>query len=352
MFNDHTAYFKAYAKTLAKQFSEGNESNDTVKKRACDVSPAYKKLITNAFSIERGLSELQQVVLCRRRDYLSFNSPVLVMSDDERDAFDKDTEKVLSRLEYAINRLSSEIVGAVAVADEKKHLSLVVGSLCKHLKCTAKTVAEMRELRLRNTNIQQNVQHLYSLVEAKQQRDQKRDKVLSNPNTSRFSPKQSITTKWSNNKDERSEQSNSYTKNTEPKSTNIPQNDWQNVVTDLETKSDDELSNLTPHDRTQLTAENTRIFERFSHVHAHIEGLETQITEIQRLHGAFAEKIMEQERDIEIINEAALSTSENLNDGNEWIRRAISNSAGRRVVVLFCITVITFTLLFLDWYNP
>ncbi|ETN85354.1 hypothetical protein NECAME_06442 [Necator americanus] len=301
----------------------------------------------------RSLSkEVFKVVLCRRRDYLSFNSPVLVMSDDERDAFDKDTEKVLSRLEYAINRLSSEIVGAVAVADEKKHLSLVVGSLCKHLKYTAKTVAEMRELRLRNTNIQQNVQHLYSLVEAKQQRDQKRDKVLSNPNTSRFSPKQSITTKWSNNKDERSEQSNSYTKNTEPKSTNIPQNDWQNVVTDLETKSDDELSNLTPHDRTQLTAENTRIFERFSHVHAHIEGLETQITEIQRLHGAFAEKIMEQERDIEIINEAALSTSENLNDGNEWIRRAISNSAGRRVVVLFCITVITFTLLFLDWYNP
>ncbi|KIH66834.1 hypothetical protein ANCDUO_02839 [Ancylostoma duodenale] len=118
-------------------------------------------------------------------------------------------------------------------------------------------------------------------------------------------------------------------------------------------------------------AENERMFERFSHVHSHIEGLETQITEIQRLQEAFAEKVcfifvqvniyyfstcsvkvMDQEKDIEIINEAALHTSENLKDGNEWIRQAISNSAGRRVVVLFCIIVITFTLLFLDWYNP
>ncbi|VDM52206.1 unnamed protein product [Angiostrongylus costaricensis] len=87
-------------------------------------------------------------------------------------------------------------------------------------------------------------------------------------------------------------------------------------------------------------------------MHSQIEGLETQIAEIQRLQETFAEKIMDQEKDIEIINEAALHTSENLRDGNEWIRQAISNSAGRRVVVLFCIVVITFTLLFIDWYNP
>uniref|UniRef100_A0A0K0D9F0 t-SNARE coiled-coil homology domain-containing protein n=1 Tax=Angiostrongylus cantonensis TaxID=6313 RepID=A0A0K0D9F0_ANGCA len=87
-------------------------------------------------------------------------------------------------------------------------------------------------------------------------------------------------------------------------------------------------------------------------MHSQIEGLETQIAEIQRLQETFAEKIMDQEKDIEIINEAALQASENLRDGNEWIRQAISNSAGRRVVVLFCIVVITFTLLFIDWYNP
>ncbi|EPB66885.1 hypothetical protein ANCCEY_14025 [Ancylostoma ceylanicum] len=82
-----------------------------------------------------------------------------------------------------------------------------------------------------------------------------------------------------------------------------------------------EFSNPATLDNAQLMAENERMFERFSHVHAHIEGLETQITEIQRLQEAFAEKVMDQEKDIEIINEAALHTSENLKDGNEWIRQ-------------------------------
>ncbi|CAI5452540.1 unnamed protein product [Caenorhabditis angaria] len=83
-----------------------------------------------------------------------------------------------------------------------------------------------------------------------------------------------------------------------------------------------------------------------------IENLEQQISEIQSLSSVFSEKIMDQERDIDIINDLALHTTENLVDGNEWIRKAITNSALRRVILLFCIIVLTFTLLFLDWYNP
>lgn len=83
-----------------------------------------------------------------------------------------------------------------------------------------------------------------------------------------------------------------------------------------------------------------------------IDKLEQQISEIQSLSSVFSEKIMDQERDIDLINDLALHTSENLVDGNEWIRKAITNSALRRVILLFCIVVLSFTLLFLDWYNP
>ncbi|CAL2045478.1 unnamed protein product [Caenorhabditis brenneri] len=83
-----------------------------------------------------------------------------------------------------------------------------------------------------------------------------------------------------------------------------------------------------------------------------VEKLEQQISEIQSLSSVFSEKIMDQERDIDLINDLALHTSENLVDGNEWIRKAITNSALRRVILLFCIVVLSFTLLFLDWYNP
>ncbi|CAI2353971.1 unnamed protein product [Caenorhabditis sp. 36 PRJEB53466] len=78
-----------------------------------------------------------------------------------------------------------------------------------------------------------------------------------------------------------------------------------------------------------------------------IEKLEQQICEIQSL-----STIMDQERDIDLINDLAIHTTENLVDGNEWIRKAITNAAFCRVILLFCIIVLSFTLLFLDWYNP
>ena len=81
-------------------------------------------------------------------------------------------------------------------------------------------------------------------------------------------------------------------------------------------------------------------------------------------------QIFDQEKDIEDLNETAVQITMNIRDGNDWIRQveilqnkprphfkdqyfqAISNSASRRVVILFCIIVMTFTLIFLDWYNP
>ncbi|VDM69542.1 unnamed protein product [Strongylus vulgaris] len=104
----------------------------------------YKKLITDASSVGRDLTALQQVVLGRRRTYLSFNSPFHVMGEAERDAFDKDTKKVLSQLEAAIRRLSSQVDGNALSKDEKKLLSLVVDSLQTYLKRTGKIVTDMR----------------------------------------------------------------------------------------------------------------------------------------------------------------------------------------------------------------
>ncbi|KAL6743039.1 hypothetical protein Aduo_016125 [Ancylostoma duodenale] len=368
---DHTAYFKAHAHTLSKQMDFTSES-DSVRKAGVvtltsrvevkdhlehDVSPMYKKLINVAFSLARDLTELQQVLLSRRRGYLSFNSPFLVMGEAERDTFDRDTKKALSQLEHAIHRLSSQIAGGVLTArDEKKHLSLVVDSLNSYLKRTAKMVTDMRAIRLRSTANQQKMLRLCCLVEAKQQRDNERDRVAVPSLGKHFSSELPQTTlKWRGSKATKSGEHKMEKENEAPPSSDDLHNGWDigNIIADGEAQPDEsEFSNPASQDNAQLMAENERMFERFSHVHSHIEGLETQITEIQRLQEAFAEKVMDQEKDIEIINEAALHTSENLKDGNEWIRQAISNSAGRRVVVLFCIIVITFTLLFLDWYNP
>ncbi|CAJ0589587.1 unnamed protein product [Cylicocyclus nassatus] len=347
---DHTAVFKAHARTLASQAE--NPAEDETSKRGLGVTSMYKKLITDAFSIGRDLTELQQVVLSRRRGYLSFNSPMRVMGESERDAFDKDTQKALSQLEAAIRRLKGYVDGNTLLTDEKKLLLLVVDSLQSYLKRTAKIVTDMRTIRVHNTANQQRMQRLYCLVEAKQRRSQGRDGFVGDNNIRRSSA-EATNLRYRRNKPEK-EEKHGPNEESEVKSGTDAQSGWDlgSAAPEDALPDESELSNLSPQDRTQLMVENERMFDRFSHVHAQIEGLETQIAEIQRLQEAFSEKVMDQEKDIEIINEQALHTSENLKDGNEWIRQAISNSAGRRVVVLFCIIVITFTLLFLDWYNP
>ncbi|XGW02121.1 hypothetical protein V3C99_014288, partial [Haemonchus contortus] len=351
---DRTPYFRAHVKTL---ISQGIEENGAGKPDHPSVSLAYKKMAAHAFTLGKDLAEFRQVVLNRRRDYLSFNSPTPTMNESERDEFDRDTEKALSQFGLAIRRFSSQTAGDLLTAkEEKKHLSVVADLLSTQLKRIAKIVTDMRALRVRNAAQQQKVQRLYNLVEAKQKRD--KEKQANNPEmvfARSFSPDIQFRRRGHH---DAQKGVNLAAESVLPydKPDGVSHDGWDlgAATLDLEQKHNEEEldSSLTPQERTQLMAENETLYERYTHMHSQIEGLETQISEIQRLQETFAEKIMDQEKDIEIINEAALHTSENLKDGNEWIRQAISNSAGRRVVVLFCIIVITFTLLFLDWYNP
>ncbi|KAK5967102.1 hypothetical protein GCK32_011988 [Trichostrongylus colubriformis] len=330
---DQTPYFKAHVKTLTNQGVVSVGKNDVEKQEHPSVSLAYKKLAAHAFSLGKDLAEFRQVVLSRRSDYLSFNSPTRMMDESERDEFDRDTEKALSQLSLAIRRFSSQTSGNLLTAkEEKKHLSLVADLLSTQLKQIARLVTDMSF---------SNYVHISCSPPNKRKR-----KSLARWHPHYISPRDDV----------QKEFHSGVSRQVKAKSEDVPQDGWEleAAVPILEPQhnEDDVDSRLSPQERMQLMAENERIYDRFSHMHAQIEGLETQITEIQRLQETFAEKIMDQEKDIEIINEAALHTSENLKDGNEWIRQAISNSAGRRVVVLFCIIVITFSLLFLDWYNP
>lgn len=58
-----------------------------------------------------------------------------------------------------------------------------------------------------------------------------------------------------------------------------------------------------------------------------------------------------QSYDIERIGNVVVGTTENIKDANEQIKQAMQRNAGLRVWVLFFLIVMSFTLLFLDWYN-
>lgn len=65
----------------------------------------------------------------------------------------------------------------------------------------------------------------------------------------------------------------------------------------------------------------------------------------------YFKKVNVQKYDIERIGNAVVGATENIRDANEQIKQAMQRNAGLRVWVLFFLIVMSFTLLFLDWYN-
>jgi len=58
-----------------------------------------------------------------------------------------------------------------------------------------------------------------------------------------------------------------------------------------------------------------------------------------------------QKCDIDRISNTVVGATENVREANEQLRQAIQRNAGLRVYVLFFLLVMSFSLLFLDWYN-
>ena len=116
-----------------------------------------------------------------------------------------------------------------------------------------------------------------------------------------------------------------------------------------ESSSDEE--ELSPEELQILEEENQKLFHNLMNVKDTVQQIETKVVKIAELQSVFAEKVLAQKNDIDLISENAVKSTENVKDGNEELRKAIQNQSSVRVYVLFFLLVMSFSLLFLDWYN-
>uniref|UniRef100_A0A0N4ZPA5 t-SNARE coiled-coil homology domain-containing protein n=1 Tax=Parastrongyloides trichosuri TaxID=131310 RepID=A0A0N4ZPA5_PARTI len=107
-----------------------------------------------------------------------------------------------------------------------------------------------------------------------------------------------------------------------------------------------------PEVNDQLLIDNEKFYQTLTNKNEQIEIISRQFAEIEKLQHTFMEKALEQERNIEIIHDKVELTEINLKLANNLIKNALENNASRRVIFMFCIIVLTLTLLFLDWFNP
>ncbi|KAH8404651.1 hypothetical protein KR215_006264 [Drosophila sulfurigaster] len=118
--------------------------------------------------------------------------------------------------------------------------------------------------------------------------------------------------------------------------------------TELQQENDEDP--LSAEDIQLFEAENVHIYNFLQGVSEEVEQIEKNVVDIAQLQDIFTEKVAMQQQNIERIVSAVVGTTENVKDANEQIRQATQRNAGLRVWSLFFLLVMSFSLLFLDWY--
>lgn len=391
MLIDNTALFRALTKTIQaresarakkcdnKQHSDvfgekcGSEK-ELVLERKCSSSLNFVNYASKAAEIRRDLIELREVVVSRRWDYIATAGHYIGlalssgMTEWERNCMDQQVEHAITQCAKLIRAFQRQIRTDpyLRASDEQPHFEEVARILDGHLKNTAKIVTEMRSVRVKKTADMKRISRLSTLVQLYEDKvkssPESTESLTSNNGEGKYQPK-------SNEKDFPLHRSFESINDNEGlrrrgiffKDEKLREPEQKAVVpkrvdvtgdSNSEESKEEYTESFVEEDRIQLSAENERLYAKFSHAKSDIQKVEKQIVEIHRLQETFAEKVLEQEKSIGFVNEAAVNTVENIKEGNEQIREAIRNIASRRVILLFCIIVLTFTLLFLDWYNP
>ncbi|XP_018802833.1 PREDICTED: syntaxin-18 [Bactrocera latifrons] len=107
---------------------------------------------------------------------------------------------------------------------------------------------------------------------------------------------------------------------------------------------------LSPEDVQMFEQENMQLYHELQGVAEEVEQIEKNVVDIAQLQDIFTEKVSLQQHNIERIANAVIGATENVKDANEQIKQAIQRNAGLRVWSLFFLLVMSFALLFLDWY--
>lgn len=246
------------------------------------------------------------------------------MTDVDRDMLDNDVQKIIHNCQKAILDFESMIEKTESIRNNlylKTHLENVSESLSAYLKQVTAVFSEMRAIRVKRTVDYQNMSRLTALPK---QGGGRRGSVSSI--SSDKDKKHSLTPLESEELDGPS------------KAHTVP--DY--FLEDGE---------IPPEELQLLEEENAALLNQLNSLAQEVDQIQSNVVQIAQLQEIFTEKVLQQEKEIDKISSVVVGATENIKGGNEQIRQAIQNNADFRVWVLFFIIVMSFSLLFLDWYN-
>ncbi|KAI4900828.1 hypothetical protein NFI96_025096, partial [Prochilodus magdalenae] len=287
------------------------------------------------------ITKLKDFLLQHRKDYVNASRQIHIlnivmcasvcslissdlnrMTDSERDQIDQDAQIFMRTCSDAIKQLRTEAEKTGISAQMREHRGAVLDLIESYLKSVCKLYSEQRAIRVK--------------------------RVVDKKRLSRLEPEQK-------SKVEKVPSEDGEKTPAQEESSEKPVSDggvelWE------DSRVEDELS---PEEIQMFEQENKRLVSEMNSLVDEVRcgtcrlrwQIEGKVVEISRLQEIFAEKVLQQETEIDNIHQLVVGATENVKEGNEDIREAIKNNAGFRVWILFFLVMCSFSLLFLDWYD-
>lgn len=320
---DITILFKACVKTVRttnKSLGLNNNNNNTKSDLLKDVSKKDVHLI-RAREVVRQISGFKKILEENKAAYLNvlnYLSTNRTMSEVDRENIDNAAEKIINSCSVAISELKKDIFNERNSKQKREHYEVVIESLEKYLKSVSKSYTEIKARRVK--------------------------RVIDTHKISKLETNKVATPVLNANVEV-----NKSTSDLENRTDNSPNNKFGKPPSTP--PAEDLDSQLSAEELQMFQSENELLYNELNSLSDEVRQIESKVVHIAELQELFTEKVLQQDRDIERIATSVVSATDNMRDANEQIRQAIQRNAGLRVWILFFLLVMSFSLLFLDWYN-
>lgn len=111
---------------------------------------------------------------------------------------------------------------------------------------------------------------------------------------------------------------------------------------------DESELDLDEEERQLLEDEGQVLLEEYEE---QVRNAERKVMEIAQLHEMFSNKVLQQAEEIEHLHATYIESTENVKLGNRELIQATRRGVDSRVMILLFLVVLSFGLLFLDWYD-
>ncbi|XP_041980630.1 syntaxin-18 [Aricia agestis] len=321
---DITPLFKACIKTVkTRNKAFGIQSPTSDDKQRILRSKPKSAFMTAAKDITVQITKLRDFLLEHRERYLSFFNNITgdEMSDTERDQIDTGAQRYINTCSHLLKEFRNDNRKLAVSPQTREYMDAVVDLVDSYLKAVCKIHSELKALRVKRAL---DIRKLSRL-----------ETPLSKPCLTKSYSIENMTKKF--NEIEKPDEID-----TSKSKIDLSENEIA-VMSDEGELSAEELQ--------MFESENVQLLNELNSMTEEVRQIESKVLHIAELQEIFTEKVLQQEQDIDRIANTVVGTTETMKDANEQIKQAIQRNAGLRVYILFFLLVMSFSLLFLDWYN-